>query len=213
MTRRRLLDLFCGAGGSAMGYHRAGFDVLGVDHIVQPDYPFEFVKYDVFEYLKNVDIKEFSVIHASPPCQRYSKMANCQPRLQPYYPNHVSQTRKAVAALGVPYVIENVEEALLINPIMLCGRMFGLELYRHRMFESNVGLAPRRHPPHLKPTSKAGHHRPGTVMSVAGHVAPMSKACEAMGIDWMVRDQLVEAIPPAYTKYVGVQLLKAGVSS
>jgi DNA (cytosine-5)-methyltransferase 1 len=210
MIRPLLLDLFCGSGGAAMGYYQAGYDVLGVDHVRQPRYPFDFVKSDVFDFLESYNYQHVSAIHASAPCQRYSRMTNCWPGLKRHYPNHVAPVRKVLRDIGLPYVLENVEEAFLHRPIVLCGRMFGLDLYRHRLFESNIDLAPRRHPRHIKPASKAGHWQPGTIMSVAGHVAPMSEAKKAMGIDWMTRDQLVESIPPAYTKYIGRQLIIHG---
>jgi DNA (cytosine-5)-methyltransferase 1 len=109
---------------------------------------------------------------------------------------------------GLPYVIENVPGAPLKNPIMLCGSMFGLKTYRHRLFESNVPIAQPEHPAHTVPTSKAGHWEVGTYISVAGHCAPMWMAREAMGIDWMNRAELTEAIPPAYAEYIYRQLIE-----
>jgi DNA (cytosine-5)-methyltransferase 1 len=105
-------------------------------------------------------------------------------------------------------VIENVPGSPLRNPITLCGQMFGLELYRHRLFESNIALQELLHPDHVMPASKAGHWKPGTVMSVSGHIAPIAKAREVMGIDWTNREELAEAIPPAYTKFVGDQFMQ-----
>jgi DNA (cytosine-5)-methyltransferase 1 len=201
-----LLDLFCGAGGAAMGYHRAGFDVVGVDINPQPNYPFEFHQADALEFLAR-GADRFDAVHASPPCQRYSAMSTCRPGLAQNYPDLVDPTRNIIEATGLPYVIENVPGSPLINPITLCGHMFGLELYRHRLFEVNFGLVEPLHPPHLKPASKAGHWKPGTVMSISGHMAPIAKAREVMGIDWTNREELAEAIPPAYTEYVGAQLL------
>lgn len=215
MTRRRplLLDLYCGAGGAAVGYQRAGFDVVGVDVAPQRNYPFEFIEYDALQYLSDIvdgcDWRPYDAIHASPPCQRHSRMSNCRPGLASTYPALIEPTRVLLDTVGLPYVIENVEDSPLINPITLCGSMFGRELYRHRLFESNIGLrAPRVHPAHTVPASKAGHWTPGTVMSVSGHIAPIAHARSIMGIDWTNRHELAESIPPDYSEFVGRQLIK-----
>lgn len=211
--RPLLLDLYCGAGGAAMGYHRAGFDVIGVDVNPQPNYPFEFYQFDALDALHMFiadeygDSHRFKAIHASPPCQRYSAMSTCRPGLSDEYPDLIAPTRELLIATGLPYVMENVDGSPLIDPITLCGHMFGLELYRHRLFESNTILIEPMHPVHVKPASRAGHWTPGTVMSVAGHVAPIAHAREVMGIDWMTRDELTESIPPVYTEFIGRQLL------
>lgn len=196
----KILDLFCGAGGAAMGYHRAGFEVIGVDHVAQPHYPFQFIRADWRDVVGRVTV---DAVHASPPCQAYSAMTNCRPGLSDTYPDLVEDVRAVLKTLDVPWVIENVPGAPLINPITLCGQMFGLDLYRHRLFETSFNAVEPYHPFHLKPASRAGHWKPGTVMSVAGHFAPMSVAKQAMGITWMNRDELGEAIPPAYTEYLG----------
>jgi DNA (cytosine-5)-methyltransferase 1 len=209
MTRPRLLDLYCGAGGAAVGYSRAGFDVVGVDIAPQPNFPFEFHQGDAIEYLA-LHGREFDAIHASPPCQHYSRMSNCRPGLAAEYPDMIPVTRAVLDLVGVAYVIENVDGSTVRPDITLCGQMFGLPLYRHRLFESNVMLEQPPHPEHLIPASKAGHWRPGTVMSVSGHVSPMNLAREAMGgIDWMTRDELVESIPPQFAEHVGAYLLAA----
>lgn len=205
MSRPLLLDLFCGAGGAGMGYHRAGFHVVGVDLSPQPNYPFEFVRADALAYLMEYGA-HFDAVHASPPCQRYSAMSKCRPELAATYPDLVSPIRSLMPS-NVPYVIENVPGAPLLEPTMLCGHMFGLELYRHRLFESNLPIDGPPHLPHTIPASKAGHWRPGTVMSISGHVSPMWKAREVMGIDWCNREELAEAIPPAYTEHIGRQLI------
>lgn len=204
--RPRLLDLFCCAGGASVGYYRAGFDVFGVDIDPQPNYPFPFIQADAIAFLE-FPLVGFQAIHASPPCQRFSNMSHCRPGLAQQYEDYISATRAGLERTGLPYVIENVPRAPLENPITLCGHMFGLELYRHRLFESNVPLIAPGHPEHTLPASKAGHWTPGTVMSVAGHAAPVAKAREVMGIDWTTREELSEAIPPAYTEYVGAQVL------
>jgi DNA (cytosine-5)-methyltransferase 1 len=215
MTRPLLLDLFCGAGGAAMGYHRAGFDVIGYDIVDQPNYPFEFVKADAISvmgslvYSRRFMRTRWDAVHASPPCQRYSAMSKCRPGLGDSYPDLIGRTRKLLEEARLPYVIENVPGSPLRDPIMLCGHMFGLHLYRHRLFESSLPLVAPDHPAHVKPASKAGHWKPGTVISVAGNCAPIAVAREAMGIDWTNRSELAEAIPPAYTEYIGAQLLAA----
>lgn len=190
-----------------MGYHRAGFDVVGVDIAPQPNYPFQFIEGDALEYLRgHGSWAATHAIHASPPCQHYSAMSTCRPGLADKYPDLVAPTRELLVQTGLPYVIENVPGSPLVNPITLCGQMFGLELYRHRLFESNIPMQEPLHPDHVVPASKAGHWRPGTIMSVSGHVAPIAKAREVMGIDWTTRDELAESIPPAYTEHVGAQL-------
>lgn len=196
-------DLFSGAGGAAMGMHRAGFEVEGWDIAPQKNYPF---KLNVADALA-ADLSGFDFIWASPPCQRHSSMSNCRPGLADTYPDLIAATRAKLRASGLPYIIENVVGAPLENPITLCGAMFGLQTYRHRLFESNIPLTAPAHPDHATPTSKAGHWRPGTFISVAGHCAPMEMARKAMGIDWMNRGELAEAIPPAYSYHLANQIL------
>jgi len=202
----RILDLFCGAGGAAMGYHRAGFEVVGVDLNPMKRFPFEFHQGNALDYISE-HAHEFDAIHASPPCQGYSAMSACRPGLSDEYPRLIDPVRDLLDQTGLPYVMENVMPAPLRPDLILCGHMFDLALYRHRKFESNIPLEQPDHPPHLIPASKAGHWKPGTIMSISGHVSPIKLAREAMGIDWMTRDQLAEAIPPAYTEHVGHQLL------
>lgn len=210
MNRPLLLDLFCGAGGAAVGYHRAGFEVVGVDINPQPNYPFEFHQGDALEWAARAmdGLDKWDAIHASPPCQAYSAMSKCRPEIAGKYPDLVDPTRRFISRSWCPYIIENVPGSPLENPITLCGTMFGYELYRHRLFESNVKLAEPLHPVHVKSASKAGHWKPGTIMSVSGHVSPIRLAREIMDIDWMTRDELAESIPPYYTEYIGRQLME-----
>jgi DNA (cytosine-5)-methyltransferase 1 len=206
MSRPRLLDLFCGAGGAAMGYHRAGFEVVGVDINPQPRFPFEFIQADAMTFLDDWPVwvaELFDAIHASPPCQSYSYMSSCRPGLSGTYPDLIEAVREQLNNSGLPYVIENVPNAPLRADVTLCGHMFGLELYRHRIFESNRPLTEPDHPVHVKPGGRAGHWKPGEVISVAGNFAPAAVARKAMDIDWMNRAELGEAIPPAYTEYIG----------
>lgn len=232
--RPRLLDLFCGAGGTGMGYHRAGFDVVGVDIKPQKHYPFEFIQADALEYLA-VHGHEFDAIHASPPCQAHSIMrkGRWQDR---EHPDLISAVRELLTLSGKPYVIENVEGArgALLEPIMLCGTMFGLQtadgaqVRRHRLFEvfdrgpllilspacnhnngSAIGVyGGGQHPARRRPATVGVYggtgessHRDGIVMF------DVNARREAMGIDWMTGAELSQAIPPAYTEWIGRALV------
>ena len=273
----RLLDLFCGAGGAAMGYSHAGFDeIVGVDIAPQPRYPFIFVQADALEYLAEHG-HEFDAIHASPPCQGYSVMHNLPWLRGKEYPLLILPTIETLEGLGKPYVVENVMgarhgakglkkrglESHGLKAGWLCGTMFGLPFYRHRLFASNwFWLAPG-HPKHrgrvttgqspkrkgsnvsqqivanpvntawrlthdgrgstqTKPHGEASLHRSLHVSTPSlahwqgngaqgngvgsGHAKGWRLAAEAMGIDWMKRDELTQAIPPAYTEFIGRQL-------
>lgn len=135
-------------------------------------------------------------------------MSTCRPGLAAEYPDLVGPVRELLDQTGLPYVL-NVPGAPLRPDVTLCGQMFGLELYRHRIFESNRPLSAPPHPPHVTPGSAAGHWRPGHIISVSGNCAPIALARRAMGIDWTNRRELSEAIPPAYTEHIGHQLLSA----
>lgn len=211
MTSLRLLDAFCGAGGCSVGYSRAGFDVVGVDINPQPNYPFEFRQGDALEFIA-AHGHEFDVIHASPPCQAYSVLKHLTTKDSPEL---VEEVRDLLFATGKPFVIENVPGAPLDNPLVLCGSMFGLPLIRHRLFECRPALW---FPPgpcqckHLYTHAGNGVSSFGngaTAISVAGHNYRADDGRLAMGIDWMTRSELSQAIPPAYTEYIGRQLLKA----
>ena len=216
-ARPRLVDPFCGAGGASMGYHRAGFEVTGIDMDDQPNYPFEFIKADAVELLADPGfMARFDAAGGSPPCQAYSKMTRCRPGLAGEYPKLISVVRDLYRAWGGPWIIENVEGSGLAGQddlfgahgVMLCSCMFGRELYRARWFEASFPLPPPLcHPRHDKPASKAGHWKPGTVMSIAGHVTPVAMARELMDIDWTTREELVEAVPPYMTEHLGGLLL------
>jgi DNA (cytosine-5)-methyltransferase 1 len=214
--RPRLLDLCCCAGSAAMGYHNAGFDVVGVDIAPQPNYPFEFVQMDALEFLYNYGGDGWDAIHASPPCQKYSVMGNLH-RHNGYdekHPDMIAAMRERLEWWGIPWVIENVPGAPLENPIMLCGSMFGLRVYRHRLFESSFLMLAPPHVPHKDdtPSSGRGKSSKGYVcVSGSGGVqgVPYAYLCEAMGgVDWMNKRELSQAIPPAYTEFVGRQLLQ-----
>jgi DNA (cytosine-5)-methyltransferase 1 len=208
-VRPRLLDLFCGAGGAAMGYHRAGFDVVGVDIEPQPNYPFTFYQGDALGYLDAYAVGTFDAIHASPPCQAYS-LATHYHGTQSDHPDLVAPTRTLLEQTGLPWVMENVEGAPMRRDLVLCGEMFGLRLHRHRVFETGGGFYAMQ-PPHQKHKLKGAAHncdlREGHARLVAGNYADHDSACEAMGVTWMHRSELRLAIPPAYTEFIGEQLL------
>lgn len=208
--RPRLLDLFCGAGGCAVGYHRAGFDVFGVDRKKQPRYPFQMVVADAL--CPPFCFGDFDAVHASPPCQAYSRSRNngCHQDA----PKLIGKVREMLMASGKPYIIENVLGAPLECPIELCGASFGLktgnfDLARHRLFETSFGI--------LGPPCS---HRRGKTIGVYGngtnswHREKFGRCIlekekrESMGINWMSRKELTQAIPPAYTEYIGRHLLK-----
>lgn len=207
MSQSVLLDLFCGAGGCSVGYARAGFEVVGVDIEPHPSYPFKFIRADVLDILADLDfLRSFDVLAGSPPCQAFT---NAQKIRGNEHPDLVAPTREAFLTAGRPYVIENVPGAPLIDPVVYCGAMFPeLRTYRHRLFESNVPLTAPPHPEHVARTTKMGRPpREGEFMHVVGNFSGVAAAREAMGIDWMTRDDLREAVPPAYTEHIGKQML------
>lgn len=209
--RPLLLDLFCGAGGAAVGYHCAGFDIVGVDIAPQPNYPFDFHQRDALGEWDDDTFPAFAAIHASPPCQHFSQMSKCRPGLAATYPDHVDATRQLLRSTGLPYVIENVVGAPLENPIQICGSGLGMTLQRHRLFESNVSLwgVPCAHGQNeWNPAYGHATNRKRRRVPVIGEWRiPKRLQDEAMGIDWMTLEELSEAIPPAYTEFIGAQLL------
>lgn len=206
----RLLDLFCGAGGAGEGYSRAGFDVTGVDHQPMPNNPHTFIQADALEYLE-AHGHEYDAIHASPPCQGYSRMRHLPWLKGREYPLLINPVRELLQKIGKPWVIENVEDAPLQSGITLCGTMFGLRVYRHRRFESSHMLLA---PPHQKHEHVIGSGRLLNDRADAGETGFVSlvgkgsleTSQKAMGIDWMTRKELAQAIPPAYTEFIGKQL-------
>ncbi len=206
----KLLDLFCGAGGAAKGYANAGFEVIGLDINPQPNYPYEFIQMDVFDTWWGV----FDAVHASPPCQAYSSLRMLGKQEGKNHPAYIDVVRYRLQLLGVPYVIENVVGAPLRDPVVLCGQYFGLGVRRHRLFETNWPLIqPDCKPYHKKyPIAVYGDHperdsrSPGTGGRInRAHTLAMGR--EAMGIDWMNWKELTQSIPPAYTEYIGRQLM------
>lgn len=197
MSRPLLLDLFCGAGGAAMGYYRAGFDVIGVDVKPQPHYPFRFVQGDALN--PPFDLSKFQAAHASPPCQGYSPVTDWRGS-RDNHGRRIEETRQLLKDNFDAWVIENVPHAPLRSDYVLCGSMFGLPIRRHRWFETSwedfVLLPPCQH----KRTDFAFDH---------GGKQPESVYRDAMGCEWMLVAESREAIPPAYTEWIGHRLLKA----
>lgn len=209
-NKPRLLDLFCGAGGAAVGYHRAGFEVVGVDINPQKNYPFEFHQADALTY----SLEGFDVIHASPPCQAYCALRHLMP--EKTYPDLIKVTRARIFKSAAVYVIENVPRSPLVNPVQLCGSSFGLKVRRHRFFECNIPLhaLPCNHKKQGRPIDVSGtggrriNRRPNDHGGNTNKPRNVKEAREAMGIDWMTRKELSQAIPPAYTEYIGKQIMR-----
>lgn len=205
-----------------MGYHCAGFDVIGVDIVARPLYPFPFVQADALA--PPFDLSQFDAIHASPPCQLYSVATVMHDKGA--YPDLVAPTRDMLEASGLPWVIENVPGAPLVEPgamtfdgrssMLLCGSMLGMRrVRRHRVFESNVALFPPsgcRHQEQSDVLSIVGHSEQGRTLRAQGDKFKpdewgLEARREAMGMPWASRDAVSEAIPPAYTEHIGRQLL------
>lgn len=211
--RLRLLDLFCGAGGCSVGYARAGFEVMGVDVEPHSDYPFTLRVADALAVLTDGGfVRGFDVVHASPPCQAYTTMSN---RKRGDWPDLIAPVREALRATGRPYVIENVPgaAALMLGPVLVHGGMFGLGVNRPRLFECSLPLMAYRAPSVRDPVGVYGKldgRRLWTRVDGSEQRAARSleEARSAMGIDWMSWADLTEAIPPAYTEFIGVQLLE-----
>jgi hypothetical protein len=203
MSRPRLVDLFAGAGGAGMGYYWAGFEVVGVDVVEQPRYPFEFHKADALTF----PLDGFDAVHASPPCQAYAVAGTTRKRAD--HPDLLGPTRDRLKASGLPYVIENVPTAPMPTAILLCGATFGLPIVRHRKFEihPDPGLVPSTCP-QQRWGRTAGSHSPGMWPYAQGswaqawreHVLPVVWP-------WMTLEEAGQAIPPAYTEFIGGFLL------
>lgn len=216
----RLLDLFCGAGGASMGYQRAGFEVVGVDIRPQPNYPFKFHQWDALEFLQAViesnddDSRlEFDAIHASPPCQAFTAYRRKGHGVGDSASNLIAQTRELLRATGRPYVIENVPGAPLRDPVLLCGSQFVLDVQRHRLFETNWDLEPHwcpcRHKLWADDRYPGATNRNGRrTVEIGVWRIPLEVQREAMDITWMTLEELSEAIPPAYTEFIGHQLMQ-----
>lgn len=206
LNRPRILDLYCCAGGASAGLVAAGFDVVGVDIEDQPEYPFTFVRASALEY----PLDGFDAVWASPPCQGFTAYRRRPGHVRPCL-NLIPQTRARLIASGLPYIIENVAfaRAELRDPALLCGSMFGLDVQRHRLFETNFPVqAPEcRHdvwtPRFPQATNRTNKRR---TVEVGVYRIPLTVQRAAMGIDWMSLGKLSQAIPPAYSEYLGRQL-------
>lgn len=210
----RILDLFCGAGGASMGYHRAFPDaeIAGVDISPQPRYPFTFVQADALDF----PVDGYDLIHASPPCQRFSDLAHRNGNGADW-PDLIGPVRQLLGTSSAAWtVIENVEGAPLHDPVTLCGTMFGLRVLRHRLFECNFDATAPAHPTHplvfTHDRRKAHYGRldqnTSFVQVTGGGNATVANKRSAMGIDWMNGQELNEAIPPAYTEWIGRRILQ-----
>lgn len=204
----KILDLFCGAGGAAAGMRRVwrSAEIIGVDIQPQPRYPFRFIQADVTKLTFNFSMFDF--IWASPPCQRYTQMLNHGRTGRLHHPDLIETTRARLQESRVPFVIENVVGAPLDNPITLCGAMFNLRVLRHRLFETSTPIISPDHPQHdprgairfLRDVPKGYYWR------VYGHeVGTTIQWRDAMGIDWMNKSELAQAIPPAYSEWIARQ--------
>src|SRR4030042_3902760 len=224
--RPKLLDLFCKAGGASEGYFLAGFDVVGVDIKPQRRYPFEFYQADAIETLNCLlmekwrafdqlgytlySLSDFVAFHASPPCQA-SSLASKQWRLAgKKYPQLISQLRERLLRTGKPFVIENVRGSPLLNPVMLTAAMFGLKLKRDRYFESHCFDIPfTLSPTAPKPVKMGRAIRDGDILQPVGHFSGVAYARREMQLPYRTQEELAEALPRAYTEYIGKYLMQA----
>lgn len=199
----KALDLFCKAGGASMGLHQAGFEVTGVDIEPQPRYPFKFIQGDALTF----PLEGYDFIWASPRCQKFSTMTMRWGRSD-QHPDQITPIRERLQSSGVPFTIENVPGAPLLNPITLCGSMFSLPLRRHRKFESSFAIMHDLRCSHDGPVVGVYGHAGGSSRRDGLSFGGVQTWKDAMQIDWMVGDELAQAIPPAYSKYIGEYAMK-----
>jgi DNA (cytosine-5)-methyltransferase 1 len=233
----KLLDLFCCAGGCSEGYRRAGFTPYGIDIKHQPHYPFPFLQMDALEAMdillkggsltfsngETLSLNDFAAFHASPPCQHASTIAKQNRVMRPgkyNHPNMIPDIRPRLVQTGKPYVIENVKTSSLINPGKLTGSWFGLDVKRDRYFECSFPMFDTPlcgwQTPRFRSLDQRRKGKLSAVVGVHGHIKYHGEGeirAKAMGINWMVDSELVQAIPPAYTEYIGKYLLKAIIES
>lgn len=213
MIKLKLLDLYCGAGGAAQGYIDAGFDVTGIDINPQPDYPGKFIQGDALAYLA-AHGHEYDARHASPPCQASSALTKGTNKGKEYL-NLIPATRALLRVTDGPWVMENVQGSDLRRDLTLCGEMFGLGVIRHRYFEVEGWQAfPTPHKPHRGRVAgwRHGEWFDGPYFAVYGEgggKGTVAQWQEAMDIHWTSnRKSIAEAIPPAYTRFIGGQLMQ-----
>lgn len=204
------LDLFCGAGGASKGIADTNkfCGIVGVDNVWQSNYPYEFLEEDAIEFMEN-GLEDFDFIWASPPCQAYSWGGAQWRNRGNEYPDLIEVTRHYLQKSGKPYIIENVVGAPLLNPVVLCGTMFPgkLKVFRHRLFESNIPLKVEMKCNHIGHKAKERRPDSGDFFTVAGHnTGTYAEWADAMGIDWMTKKELSQAIPPLYSKYLVNQI-------
>jgi DNA (cytosine-5)-methyltransferase 1 len=221
-VKPRVLDLFCGAGGASMGYHRAGFEVVGVDNRPQPRYPFEFHQADALSILRGMTSwpnfngelwrpGSYQAVHASPPCQAFTALQRAAGRASDH-PDLVAPTRDLLAQIGLPYIIENVPGAPLRDPYLFCGASFGLQVVRHRLFELSwpMLVPPCAHVPGGTTTGRYVAFRQSGDVAPGRTVPPRRTEREfraEMGCEWMTLRETSQAIPPVFTEFIGEQLL------
>lgn len=238
MSKPRLLDTFCCAGGCSEGYRRAGFEPYGIDIEEQPHYPFPFLQMDALESLDRLIkgggltfsngatlyLKDFVAIHASPPCQGYSTTKNCSEVFGfQQHPLYLGDVRERLVVIGKPYVIENVSNAKYrkdklkegLQAGFLCGTMFGMPFYRHRLFETSFFWMQPGHPKHnLVNAGSYGAMKDGKIVKSCSmalmHNLKIIRDSAAFyfGTPWMNGDELTEAIPSIYTEYIGKYLMQ-----
>jgi DNA (cytosine-5)-methyltransferase 1 len=204
----RALDLFCGAGGGTKGLQRAGFHVTGVDLVASPRYCGDaFIQADALE----VELSGYDFIWASPPCQAYSCSTLALRNAGKEYPDLIAPIRARLAASGAAYAIENVAGAPLRSPTVLCGTMFGLAVLRHRLFETSFPIVDLVHPCQHRGDEIPiyGHGTPSWHRARKGRNFSTAEKRAAMSIDWMTRDELSQAIPPAYAEFIGRAAMRA----
>ncbi len=233
---KRILELFCGGGGSAVGYHRVGFKVVGVDIKPQKHFPFAFILGDALDILARMikrekflandgqyyGLEDFDAIHASPPCQFYTRLRHLPWLKGKKYWDSIPATRELLIKTDKPWILENVEDAPVPNSIILCGQMFGLSLYRHRRFEASFLLLQPAHDSHRKVIApgraslgRRHHGQSGfkeinrdSICGKSGYAGDVERRKLMMKIDWMNGEELAQAIPPCYTEFIGKQLMR-----